>query len=188
MTTLVITPDTDPADRLVATQDVDRIAEELSKIGVTFERWNAAVALSDGADQAAVLEAYARDVKRLSDAHGYQSVDVVRMKPDHPDRAALRAKFLAEHVHADDEVRFFVEGQGAFYLRVGGKVYQTVCGAGDLISVPKDTTHWFDAGPKPLFCAIRLFTTPDGWVASFTGDEIAKRFPEWENPLVKDAA
>ena len=38
------------------------------------------------------------------------------------------------------------------------------------------------AGDKPLFCAIRLFTTPDGWVAKFTGDEIARSFPEFVNP------
>ena len=188
MSELIITPDHDPRDRLVVTGDVDRIADELSKIGVVFERWNADVQLNEGADQAAVLEAYKRDVSRLSDAHGYQSVDVVRMKPDHPDKAAMRAKFLAEHIHEDDEVRFFVEGQGAFYLRVGGKVYRTVCAAGDLISVPKDTTHWFDAGDKPLFCAIRLFTTPDGWVAKFTGDKIAESFPEFVNPLTQQAA
>lgn len=188
MSELIVTPDTNPKERLVVATDVDRIAEELAKIGVVFERWNAAVPLGPGADQAAVLEAYKDDVARLSQAHGYQSVDVVRMKPDHPDRAAMRAKFLAEHIHEDDEVRFFVEGQGAFYLRAGGKVYRTVCGAGDLISVPKNTTHWFDAGDKPLFCAIRLFTTPDGWVARFTGDPIAQSFPEFINPDTRDAA
>lgn len=182
MSELIITPDTDPRDHLVVARDVDRIADELAKIGVVFERWNASVPLSAGADQAAVLEAYRADVERLTNDHGYQSVDVVRMKPDHPERAAMRAKFLAEHIHEDDEVRFFVEGQGAFYLRTGGKVYRTVCGAGDLISVPKNTTHWFDAGDRPLFCAIRLFTTPEGWVAKFTGDEIARRFPEFVNP------
>lgn len=188
MTILTVTPESDASEKLLVTQDADRIAETLSGIGVVFERWNAGVALNDGADQATVLEAYAKDVRRLSEAHGYQSVDVVRMKPDHPERAAMRAKFLAEHIHEDDEVRFFVEGQGAFYLRVGGKVYQTVCAAGDLISVPKNTTHWFDAGERPLFCAIRLFTMPEGWVAKFTGDPIATRFPSWENPLTRVAA
>ena len=187
MSELIITPDADPKHRLVVATDPDRIADELSKIGVVFERWNASVPLGPDADQAAVLEAYKADVERLTKAHGYQSVDVARMKPDHPDRAAIRAKFLAEHIHEDDEVRFFVEGQGAFYLRVGGKVYRTVCEAGDLISVPKNTTHWFDAGDKPLFAAIRLFTTPDGWVAKFTGDEIAKQFPEFVNPLTSAA-
>ena len=29
----------------------------------------------------------------------------------------MRQKFLSEHTHDDDEVRFFVEGAGAFYLR-----------------------------------------------------------------------
>ena len=42
-----------------------------------------------------------------------------------------------------------------------------------------DATHWFDMGPKPFFKAIRLFTKPDGWVGKFTGDEIAKGFPEY---------
>ena len=188
MSELIITPDTAPTEKLVVATDADRIADELSKIGVVFERWNAGVTLSDGADQAAILEAYKADIDRLNAMHGYQSVDVVRMKPDHPERAQMRAKFLSEHIHEDDEVRFFVEGQGAFYLRVDGKVYRTVCAAGDLISVPKNTTHWFDAGERPLFGVIRMFTTPDGWVAKFTGDKIAESFPEFVNPLTRDAA
>ncbi len=187
MSELTISPDANPGEKLVVTTDPARIAAELAKIGVVFERWEAGVQLGSDAGQDAVLEAYKADVARLTAAHGYQSVDVVRMKPDHPDRAAMRAKFLAEHIHEDDEVRFFVEGQGAFYLRVGGMVYRTVCEAGDLISVPKNTTHWFDAGDRPHFCAIRLFTTPDGWVAKFTGDEIAKQFPEFVNPLTAAA-
>ncbi len=35
-------------------------------------------------------------------------------------------------------------------------------------------------GPSPHFTAIRLFTTPAGWVAKFTGDPIANRFPAFE--------
>jgi len=188
MSELTVTPDTDPNRIIVRTADAKQIAAELAKIGVSFERWNASKVLADDAGQAEVLDAYSADVSRLAREQGYQSVDVVRMKPDHPERAALRAKFLAEHIHEDDEVRFFVEGQGAFYLRVGGKVYRTVCCAGDLISVPKNTTHWFDAGDRPHFCAIRMFTTPDGWVAKFTGDKIAESFPEFVNPETRAAA
>jgi 1,2-dihydroxy-3-keto-5-methylthiopentene dioxygenase len=43
--------------------------------------------------------------------------------------------------------------------------------------VPDQTKHWFDMGPEPHFTAIRFFNNPDGWVANFTGDDIAKRFP-----------
>jgi 1,2-dihydroxy-3-keto-5-methylthiopentene dioxygenase len=51
-----------------------------------------------------------------------------------------------------------------------------------LISVPAGTRHWFDMGPTPRFTAIRLFTTPAGWVANFTGTPIAGGFPSYGNP------
>jgi len=77
-------------------------------------------------------------------------------------------------------VRFFVEGSGLFYLHAGDKVYTVLCGKGDLISIPANTTHWFDMGTNPYFKAIRFFTTPDGWVGNFTGSEIAKKFPDFD--------
>ena len=51
---------------------------------------------------------------------------------------------------------------------------------GDLISVPAGMRHWFDMGPTPRFTAVRLFTNADGWIAKFTGDAIADRFPRHE--------
>ncbi len=159
--------------------DLRDITKALVPFDVRFERWQATRDLAPGAGQDEVLEAYAADVERLKKTGGYQSADVVRMRPDHPDREAMRQKFLSEHTHADDEVRFFVEGAGAFYLRSKEQVLQVVCTAGDLLSVPKHTRHWFDMGPKPLFAAIRLFTTPEGWVAEFTGDKIADNIPKY---------
>jgi 1,2-dihydroxy-3-keto-5-methylthiopentene dioxygenase len=108
---------------------------------------------------------------------------VVSLRPDHPERAVLRHKFLAEHTHADFEVRFFVGGRGLFYLHVGGKVYLVLCEQGDLISVPANTTHWFDMGEYPDFKCIRFFTTPDGWEGNFTGSDIATRFPSFDDCL-----
>ena len=180
MTYLTVYPDNDPATVLLETRDGSSIAETLSEIGVMFERWDAAQNLADDADQEAVLAAYDAEVSKLMKEGGYQSVDVARVKPDNPQAGELRKKFLAEHTHDDDEVRFFVEGAGAFYLRKGGKVYRVICERNDLISVPAGTTHWFDTGPAPDFCAIRIFTTPDGWVGHFTGDDIAERFPKFE--------
>jgi 1,2-dihydroxy-3-keto-5-methylthiopentene dioxygenase len=37
-------------------------------------------------------------------------------------------------------------------------------------------------GPEPYFTAIRLFTTPAGWVAKFTGERIARQFPSYGQP------
>ena len=159
------------------------MASELNRIGVQFEQWqwDADQALADDASQEEVLAAYREPVERLTRQYGFQSVDVVSLTPDHPDKAALRNKFLDEHTHDDYEVRFFVAGQGLFYLHVGEQVYGVRCEQGDLISVPAHTPHWFDMGPNPAFKCIRLFTTPEGWVATFTGNPIAHQFPGLEN-------
>lgn len=180
MSRLTIYPEGDPATALVDTHDGDLIAAELAAIGVVFERWPAHAILPADADDEAVLAAYAPEIERLSSANGYRSVDVIRLTPGHPDRAALRSKFLDEHTHGEDEVRFFVEGQGLFMLRSNGRVHAVLCEAGDLISVPAGIRHWFDMGPTPCFTAVRLFTSPDGWVAKFSGDHIASLFPRHE--------
>jgi 1,2-dihydroxy-3-keto-5-methylthiopentene dioxygenase len=160
-------------------EDHDRIATRLHAAGVRFERWQASQPLSDSSSQEEVLDAYRASVDRLMDEYGFQSADVIALGPDHPDREALRQKFLSEHIHTDFEVRFFVDGKGLFYIHQDDKVFGVMCEQGDLISVSANTRHWFDMGETPSFKCIRLFTTPEGWVAQYTGDEIAKRFPEF---------
>lgn len=167
--------------------DPAEISKALAGIGVLFEQWSANQVLSDDADQPAVLAAYCDSIERLTADFGFQSVDVISVAPNHPDKAALRAKFLDEHTHDDFEVRFFVAGHGLFYLHVGHQVFAILCTQGDLISVPQSTAHWFDLGENPVLKAIRLFTTPDGWVAQFTGSDIAARFPTLEQFLAQYA-
>jgi 1,2-dihydroxy-3-keto-5-methylthiopentene dioxygenase len=87
---------------------------------------------------------------------GAGSADVVALTPDHPQAQAMRDKFLSEHVHTEDEVRFVVRDAGHFVMQVGGTVWDARCEQGDLISVPANTRHWFDAGERPDFCAARL--------------------------------
>lgn len=156
------------------------IAAALAPLGIVLKRWEADAFLAADASDADILAAYADEIAQWKAQGGYQSCDVLRLGPDHPQREALRAKFLAEHVHDDDEVRFFVEGSGMFYIHAGDLVHALECTAGDLIAVPAGTRHWFDTGARPSFTVIRLFTTPDGWVARFTGDAIAKAIPLYE--------
>lgn len=163
------------------TQDFNAIAAALGKVGVQFERWQANQPLSADADQPAVLAAYKESVDRLNKQYGFKSVDVVSLGPDHPKKDEMRQKFLSEHAHADFEVRFFVDGSGLFYLHVADKVYLVLCEKSDLISVPANVKHWFDMGKNPNFKCIRFFTTENGWEAAFTGDEIAKQFPSYDD-------
>jgi len=169
------------------TCDPALIAAILGELGVQYQRWQASQPLSADAGQTEVLEAYQDEIEQLNADYGFQSVDVVSLEPDHPDKAALRKKFLAEHTHEDFEVRFFVDGRGLFYLHVGEQVYLVLCEQGDLISVPADTTHWFDMGANPCFKCIRFFTTPDGWQGQFTGSDIGSRLPDFDTYVARHA-
>lgn len=153
------------------------ITRALAAAGVRFEQWEASKPVVPGASQDEVIAAYRADIERLQRENGYQAVDVISLSPDHPDRATLRAKFLNEHTHSEDEVRFFVAGRGQFTLHIGEKVYEVLCVQGDLIGVPDNTRHWFDMSESPYFIAIRMFTNKEGWVANFTGSDIAEKFP-----------
>lgn len=162
--------------RLAEHTEAPAIADALRQVGILFEQWTVRPELAN-ADADTILASYGDEITRIATAGGYQSHDVVAMQPDHPQRDAMRQKFLDEHTHAEDEVRFFAAGQGLFSLHIDDRVYQVVCTAGDLLSVPAGTPHWFDMGAAPSFTAIRWFTNPDGWVAQHTGSTIAKQFP-----------
>jgi 1,2-dihydroxy-3-keto-5-methylthiopentene dioxygenase len=170
-----------------AMRDHTEIAKALGDIGVEFELWEANQPLAADADAEAVMTAYQASIEQLDKRYGFQSKDVVALRPDNPQKADFRQKFLAEHTHADFEVRFFVDGRGLFYLHIGDKVYLVLCEKGDLISVPANTTHWFDMGADPDFKAVRLFTTEDGWVGDFTGSDIATRFPDFDSFVASTA-
>lgn len=177
-----------PDASLLETSDVGEIVAALAPIGVHLERWQATQPVQPGDAPEAIMDAYRADIDRLVQERGFRSVDVVSIAPDHPQKEAMRGKFLDEHFHKEDEVRFFVAGSGLFTLHVDDKVYEVLCEAGDLVAVPDSMTHWFDMGPEPSFIAIRFFTEPDGWVGHFTGTDIAQRFPRYEVGQARPAA
>ena len=181
MTRLTVYPDAAPGAPVLDTEDFDTIAQQLADVGMRFERWQADHDIADDADNDSIIRAYQAEIDRLVAEQGYQTYDVVSMNPDHPQKKEFRNKFLSEHTHSEDAVRFFVRGQGLFMVHTNDQVYALLCEKNDLISVPANTRHWFDMGPNPVFTAIRLFNNPEGWVANFTGDEIASRFPLLDN-------
>lgn len=177
MSALTIYSENESTQPLWFSDDADKICEQLNAKGVRFERWNADRDLGINPTPELVINAYQHAIDKLVAEKGYQSWDVISMRADNPQKEALRTKFLSEHIHGEDEVRFFVEGAGLFCLHIGDKVYQVLCEKNDLISVPEGTRHWFDMGSQPHFTAIRIFDNPEGWIAQFTGDNIAEHYP-----------
>lgn len=179
MSRLRIFNESDADSVLFESHDGTQISAQLAEIGVGFERWPVRN-IPANASNDDILALYAPEITQLVADNGFKAVDLVSINPEHPDRDAMRAKFLNEHSHKEDEVRFFVRGSGLFTLHVENKVYEIECHAQDLIRVPDGTRHWFDMGPAPMFSAIRFFTEADGWVGYFTDSDIASRFPRYE--------
>jgi 1,2-dihydroxy-3-keto-5-methylthiopentene dioxygenase len=183
MTLVQIMSDDDAADIRVRTDDVDAIEVELAERGIVFDRWPAMSGLDAATPISDILSKYRGQVGALNADGRFQHIDVARLQPDDcdpgwPDTAKVaREKFLSEHRHAEDEVRFFVAGRGCFYLHLEPEVVAVVCEGGDLLSVPSGTRHWFDMGVRPDFVAIRFFEERDGWIGDFTGDPIGEHFP-----------
>jgi 1,2-dihydroxy-3-keto-5-methylthiopentene dioxygenase len=177
MTILTVYDANNPKQCQATIADFEQIASQLSQLGIKMQRWEASQPVTESSTQEEVIAAYQSSIDTLAAENNFQSVDVVNLYPEHPDKDMLREKFLAEHIHDDDEVRFFIDGSGLFYIHLDDKVYGLLCEKGDLINVPAGIKHWFDTGAEPFFKCIRMFTQNDGWVATFTGDEIAKQFP-----------
>ncbi len=182
MSQLTIYSQEEPQQPLMVLNELSDIARKLAAINIRFERWEANKKISANADQAEIIAMYQDSIDRIMQEYNFGSVDVVHMTPNHPDKVPLRKKFLCEHVHSEDEVRFFVKGGGLFCLHVDEKIYAVNCQQRDFISVPTGIKHWFDAGEDPSFSVIRFFTHKEGWIAHYTGDTLAEKFPEYTPP------
>ncbi|MDT8428755.1 MAG: cupin domain-containing protein [Pseudomonadales bacterium] len=185
MSVLTVFEDNNPQAFVQRIEDHAAIAAILQTVGIRFERWQTSTTIQAGDSSEQVMAAYQQEIDQLLAEEGYQSVDVISLNADDPETRAkvpeLRQKFLSEHRHSEDEVRFFVAGKGLFSLHLHEQVYEVLCEQGDLISVPANTPHWFDMGPEPCFVALRFFNNPEGWVANYTGSPIADQFSRLES-------
>lgn len=155
----------------------EEIKAFLNAKGIVFEQWETPVALAKEASPEEILGAYAAVLEPYMAAHGYQTADVVNIHGGIENYPAIRNKFLAEHTHSEDEVRFFVDGKGLFWFNLENEaVFNVCCEAGDLISVPQGTKHWFDAGVEPHVKAIRIFSNTEGWTPIYTESNVEQDY------------
>ena len=165
-------------DQDLVISDSQAIRAWLKDRGVVYDQWEAAVKFGPEANQETILAAYAHVLRPYMEAHGYQVADVINISPETPNLEAIRTKFLSEHTHTEDEVRFFVEGKGYFWFNLDGDepIFAVLCEAGDLLSVPAGARHWFDMGACPNVKVIRIFIDQAGWVPHYTESGIDKAY------------
>jgi 1,2-dihydroxy-3-keto-5-methylthiopentene dioxygenase len=143
------------------------IRAELSSLGIDYERWDLSRVPAD-APAEAVLAAYSAEIEEMKARGGYRTADVIDVNPETPGLDAMLARFDKEHTHSEDEVRFILAGRGIFFLNIGGCVASVEVGAGDMLRVPRGTTHWFTLCEDRRIRAVRWFQETSGWAPSYT--------------------
>lgn len=129
---------------------------ELAKVGVVHER------------MAVDPVAYQPTLDSLKRERHYVEQDIVELAPDTPELPAICAKFSAEHLHTDDEVRYVLEGEGIFDIRsADDRWMRVVVEAGDLLVVPAHLHHRFLLTDKQHIRCVRLFKDKSGWVPHY---------------------
>jgi 1,2-dihydroxy-3-keto-5-methylthiopentene dioxygenase len=165
-----------------STSNPNEILEFFNARGLFFDQWKCDVVFNDSATQEEILQAYSKDLFPFMENGGYETADVISINSLTENYEAIRSKFLAEHTHTEDEIRFFVDGQGVFWFNLENEpVFNLLCEKGDLISVPAGTKHWFDAGEtNPFVKAIRIFIDMSGWVPHYTASGIELEFKDFK--------
>lgn len=144
------------------------VRRELAALGIDYERWNLDRV---GADASAedVLAGYSEEIEEMKHRGGYVTADVIDVNPATPNLDGMLAKFDKEHTHDEDEVRFILAGRGIFFLNLAGRVASVEVGPGDMLRVPRGTTHWFTLCEDRRIRAIRWFQDTAGWTPHYTG-------------------
>ncbi|MFB2880935.1 1,2-dihydroxy-3-keto-5-methylthiopentene dioxygenase [Floridanema aerugineum] len=163
--------------------DLLTISNELSSLNIQLNYWSVGEdpqlhhlleqeSLNDE-EKEQVLKALDGYFEQLQQTANYQSRDLIVLYPGTPNLDALLAKFDRVHTHADDEVRYIIDGEGIFgFVRPDGSQVELTVQAEEYINVPAGTEHWFYLTPKRRIKAIRYFIGTEGWVPQYTGTEI----------------
>jgi 1,2-dihydroxy-3-keto-5-methylthiopentene dioxygenase len=143
------------------------VRKALAPLGIDYERWSLDRVPADSSAEA-VLAAYRVEIDEMKARGGYVTADVIDVNPETPNLESMLAKFDKEHTHDEDEVRFILAGRGIFFLHLGERVASVEVGPGDMLRVPRGTTHWFTLCEDRRIRAIRWFQQTSGWTPHYT--------------------
>ena len=167
------------------TQQSD-ITRELAPLNIQLNRWPVGDSAEiqnllakdaiDDSEKEQVLQALDGYFQQLNKSAGYQDRDLIVLHPDIPHLDTMLSKFNKCHIHADDEVRYIVAGEGIFgFVRPDGSQVELTVQPEEFINVPANTEHWFYLTAARKIKAVRYFTTKEGWTPEYTDTEIRSR-------------
>lgn len=159
------------------------ISRELTTLNVQLNRWSVGDNLQlhqllakehlDELEKEQVLTALDGYFEELQRTAGYQSRDLIVLHPEVPNLDAMLAKFNPIHTHAEDEVRYIVDGEGIFgFVRPDETQIELTVQPEEYINVPTGTEHWFCLTTTRRVKAVRYFTGTEGWTPEYTERKI----------------
>lgn len=153
----------------------DQVAAFLDNQGVLYEHWDTSKLSEElqgncqinDEQKNQVLSIFETEIKSLAERNGYLKWDVVALSDATPNLDELLKKFQQVHIHSEDEVRAITAGSGIFIIKGSEDTgyFDVELAAGDVISVPVNTPHFFTLREDRQVVAVRLFIDPSGWVA-----------------------
>lgn len=160
--------------------DENQVQAFLNSQNVIYEHWDMSklpaslqekFLLSDE-EKAQILQIYDAEIRDLAARRGYEIWDVISLSEATPNIEELLKKFEQVHTHTEDEIRAIVAGKGIFIIKGEGDVgyFDVELEAGDVISVPENTNHFFTLMDNRQIVAVRLFIEKDGWIAHNVDD------------------
>jgi len=164
---------------------LEDIAPFLAKLKVQLNHWPLDQARADLLSQESLEPQEKEELLKSIDFYfeqltrdlGYQSRDLIVLYPSLPGLSVLLEKFALCHTHADDEVRYIIDGEGVFgFVFPDASQGELTVQAGEYINVPKFTEHWFHLSDSNKVKAVRYFTNTEGWSPIYTNTVI--RFPQ----------
>jgi 1,2-dihydroxy-3-keto-5-methylthiopentene dioxygenase len=152
------------------------IDKYLNRLDVQLNRWPIGEDVSmqsllaqpslDKAQKESVLRSLDRYFEALE---GYEARDLIVLNPETPNLEGLLAKFSRPHAHADDEVRYIVDGEGVFgFVCPDGSQMELSIQPEEYINVPAGTEHWFYLTSSRRIKAVRYFVDTAGWTPDYT--------------------
>ncbi|VXD24224.1 Acireductone dioxygenase [Planktothrix serta PCC 8927] len=162
---------------------LDEIQRELACLNIHLNHWSVGTDAQvielvnqpalNNEEKETVLQGLDQYFEELKQKAGYQSRDLIVLNPDTPNLETLLAKFEQCHIHADNEIRYIVDGEGVFgFVRPDGSQVELTVEAEEYINVPANTEHWFYLTETRRIKAVRYFTTTEGWTPEYTDTEI----------------
>lgn len=153
----------------------NNVREFLTSQEVLYEHWDKnklpaelqeRFVLSDE-EKNQILSTYNEEIRDLAARRGYTTWDIISLSDATPNLDELLKKFEQVHTHTEDEVRAITAGKGIFIIKGSDDVgyFDVELEAGDVISVPEGTPHFFTLMDNRQIVAVRLFIETEGWIA-----------------------